>query len=364
MDKNVLFIKRIFIITFVFCFIFCFVGCSKNNVESERLYFDFLGTTVYVNIQDTGPFFWDKQKTEKCFNEIDSALKSISSEFSKENQTSVIAKFNSLQLGESVEVSQSFQTVFGLAKEYYQATDGAFNPLVSLLVDLWGFSKRHLEVEFVAKKPYDRERNADGSFNLPNSAYVRAFTSLCDFSKIEIVEGNITQNLSTTVGGETYLSQLDLSGIVKGYASEKITEIISSYGFCHFYTSIGTSSMYLSSNLDGSAFNLGITNPNDPLGKPIKDIVVKDRYVSTSGVYQNCYSLDGKNYHHIIDAKIGAPSETDILSATIIANSGERADALSTAVMVMGSQKALEFFESSADIGYVLICKDKIYERV
>ncbi len=362
---NVIKMKITLVFLACFCFVFC-NGCSVNNIEKDRLYFDFFGTTVYVNIYDTGGFFWQKQTAEKCFDEIENVLTDLSRDFSCESEDSFVYMFNNLSSGESISVNEEYKSVFNLAKSVYEETDGAFNPAVKYLVDLWGFSKRHSEIEFVKKENYDRDRNVDGSFNLPNSEYITAFKSLADFSKVSLENGYLIKNCeSVTVNGITYNQKIDLSGIVKGYASEKIKDIIESYGYKHFYLSIGTSSMYLSTNLSNEPFDLGITDPKNPSGAPNKSIKVKDAFVSTSGTYQNCYTLSGKTYHHIINSKTGEPCETDILSATIVSSSGALSDALSTAVMVMGADEAKEFLDSNEQvISYVLICNDAVYEKL
>ncbi len=330
-------------------------GCSTQKTANERVYLDFMGAPTVVVINCSADFFWQKNKLEKCFDEIGAELDSLSAKFSAEDENSVVSKFNVLSCGESLSVDDEFAYVFGLARDVYEKTDGCFDPAVKNLVDLWGFSKRYQQTDYEKTQIFDRDRNDDGSFPLPDQEFVDAFLSLADFSSITLSGNVMTKTCpSVSVQGVTFLQEIDLSGIVKGYASQKISEIVASFGYESFYVSVGTSSMFLSENADGEAWTLGITDPNNQSGAAICSIKVKNSYVSTSGTYENCYTLDGVTYHHIISAKTGAPAETDILSATILCDNGAVADALSTAVVAMGSEKALSFL-ASAGVQYLLI---------
>lgn len=334
-------IKRA-IVCAVFAVVLALSGCSTAR-DNTKYYLDFLGTSVQVSINTDNAFFWQKNKLEECFDQIDGLLKRINSCFSTEEPNSFVCRYNALEFGESIEVNQEFATVFRVAQDVYGLTDGAFNPSVKLLVDLWGFSKRHKAVDFVKTCAYDRQRNADGSFDLPNQDYVSAFLSLTDFTKAELNGLTLTkQVMGVTVQGVTYNQLIDLSGIVKGYATDEIAKVVSSFGYTDYYVCIGTSSMYLAED-DGNAFTLGVTNPTNPSAKPITDIKVKNKSVSTSGVYLENYALGGVKYHHIINSETGAPAVTDLLSATICAKNGALCDGLSTAIIVMGSQKGKEF---------------------
>ena len=355
------------IISAIFAFIAVmatFTGCNKTTRTFDRVYFDFLGTTVYLEIHATNRFPWQKDGIDQCFETVGERLDEISSTFSVEDEGSFVCKFNELNKGESIEVSEDFLRVFNLAVETYDETMGAFNPAVKPLVDLWGFSKKYQLSTYSPTFNFDRVRNEDGSFSPPKQEYVDAFLLLSDFSTISVEETIITKNAeSVTVDGVNYRQQIDLSGVAKGYAGDEIARILKDCGYDRFYVSIGTSSMYLSKNAEGSAYKVGLTDPLEP-DAPSKDFIsVCSGGVSTSGVYQNCYYVDGRRFHHIIDGKTGRPSETDVLSATVWYSddcfSSAKADALSTAFVVMGSEEAREYAENNG-WNYAIVTNDEV----
>lgn len=96
---------------------------------------------------------------------------------------------------------------------------------------------------------------------------------------------------------------------------------------------------------DGSLWKVGIQNPFNPEAC-IGLVEIEEQAVITSGAYQRYFvGIDGKQYHHIIDSRTGAPAESDLASVTIVSDSGILADGLSTALFVMGKEQALEYWQ-------------------
>lgn len=277
--------------------------------------------------------------------------------FSVEDE-SEISLYNT-ENGETVKISEDFYYVLSVFKDLYVKTQGAVNPQVKLLVDLWGFSKRYTEAGYYPIYPFDRERLNDGGFCLPNEKYITAFKNLADFSLLKIYEdkGYFVKKpqLSVTVDGVTYYSQLDLASAVKGYYLDKATEVFKKYDAKQYFLSAGGSSMYLY----GKVWDLQITNPFSENREGYLSVKVENEFVSTSGTYENCYLLDGVKYSHIIDGNTGKPTESNIVSATVIGDSGILTDILSTALVNMGTEKAVDFMKTYPDYDYVLINADK-----
>ncbi|MBP5372991.1 MAG: FAD:protein FMN transferase [Clostridia bacterium] len=347
----------------VFC-VFCLSACSFSQKTGVCYLGSFLSADVILYLYESV----DNSVYERVERECKNAVSEAEAALSTKVADSDVSRFNALSFGERTAISKTTKRLIESAKNLYSTTGGAFDPATYSLVDLWGFSSRFDEF-YTPTKPYDRQKNAEGSFPLPDRSFVEAFKELTDFSLVEIVEEGGATYLkkncpSITVGGTVYDQQIDLSGIAKGYLSDALKTIILSAGIKDFYLSLGTSSLYLGSK-NGEAWNTELVDPSGRGRSAFASIPLLNKSVSTSGTYEHSYTLNGKKYHHIIDAESGAPSDTDLLSAVVIGGDGEYADALSTALVVLGSEKALEFIADNKDFDFVLLTDGgKVYSTV
>ncbi len=250
---------------------------------------------------------------------------------------SQIAELN--QNGVLYNADQRVIYLLGRALELFGLTSGAFNPATYLLTDLWQLSSRFSDGEPAETRPYDR-----ALYTLPEQKYIDAFKELLNFDDI-VIDGDtvyLPEN-SVTVDGVEYHMMIDLGGIVKGYAAARAKEIASEYGITQGYISLGGSSIVFLTNPndDGGDFTVGIINP-DNISTYYARISVSNIAMSTSGDYQpgKYFELDGKRYSHIIDGETGAPVDTGVRTVSIICDDPILADALTTAIMVMGYDEA------------------------
>lgn len=290
----------------------------------------------------------EKAAFEKLWEgEIKETIRDIEDSLSLDGEKSDVAAFNAAGAGETTEISRTTFDALRLAKEAYEVTGGAFNPAIALSVDLWGFSPRFNEGDYVPSEPYDR---ADYKSELPADEYVEAFASLADFSLTEVFEDDGSYyvrkaDLTATVGGETYTQQLDLSGIGKGYCADAIAAIMREHGYLFGYVNIGGSSMSMLKNArkeSGADLGEWSTKVLSPLndGSSYFKAYLKDVSLATSGGYQQNYETGGVRYSHIIDPFTGAPYKSDVLTATVYGESAALADAYSTAMCVLGKEGA------------------------
>ena len=149
---------------------------------------------------------------------------------------------------------------------------------------------------------------------------------------------------------------IDLGGIAKGYIADKIAELVRGR-VSGAVLNFGGNVYVVGLKPNGSVFNVGIRNPKGTENDVLGIVQVTDTSVVTSGVYERYFDKDGVRYHHILDPKTGSSALTDLASATVVNTSSMLADALVTACIVMGSEKAIAFLENNGYQG-VLVTND------
>ena len=150
---------------------------------------------------------------------------------------------------------------------------------------------------------------------------------------------------------------VDLGGIAKGYASDKLAELLKKKGVKSAWLSLGGNVCAIGTKPDGSPWRSAVQNPadeNDYVGV----VEISDACAVTSGGYQRYFEENGKKYHHIIDPATGKPAESGLTSVTIICKDGTKADALSTALYVMGLDDALAYWKTQDDFEVILVTEE------
>jgi len=144
--------------------------------------------------------------------------------------------------------------------------------------------------------------------------------------------------------------QIDFGGIAKGYACSKLREICDTYQITNGYISLGGNMMVL-----GETDNLfGIRDPNGGENAYFAKLSLAGKTMATAGGYERYFEAEGKTYHHILNPHTGYPAETDLLSVSVISEDGALADALSTALFMMGREEADAYLTKHPEIQAVL----------
>ena len=150
---------------------------------------------------------------------------------------------------------------------------------------------------------------------------------------------------------------MDLGGIAKGYASDRVAQIFREQGVTGT-ASLGGNVYVSGKKSDGSAWRVAIRDPQNT-DDYAAVLALEDVFAITSGGYQRNFTApDGTVYQHILNPKTGCPVQSDLLSVTIVSDSGTLADACSTALYVMGEQEAVNFWRQTGGFEMVLITAD------
>ena len=210
-------------------------------------------------------------------------------------------------------VSEETAALLRRALEIAAETNGAYDPTVYPLMRAWGF--------------------ADGNYRVPADAELDALLQTTGWTEVS-VDGT-TASLPEGFA-------LDLGGIGKGYAAGRCKEILKAHGVTSALLSLGGNVSALSSKPDGTAWTVAIENPDG--GAYLGTVQITDQCVVTSGGYQRYFEQDGVRYWHILDPETGKPARSGMKSVTIVSADDTLADALSTALFVMGPERAADFW--------------------
>lgn len=245
--------------------------------------------------------------------------------WSRTVETSDVARLNAAE-GAAVTVAAETATLLETAREWSEATDGAFDVTVAPYKVLW---------ETATRVPTEAELLEAGT---------RVGTDKLQSSPWRLEDG----------------ASLDLGAIAKGAIADKVRERLEAEGCTGALLDLGGNITVFGSKPDGSAFKVAIADPRDPRNA-VLTVEVTDVTLSTSGSYERFYELDGKRYSHILDPLTGRPVENGLLSVTVVAPCGATADALSTACFVMGVEKGKAFIEALDGVEAVFVTAGEVF---
>ena len=254
----------------------------------------------------------------KDIEKIKTVVDGLDDMISWREEGSQVAKLN---LGETLEIAY-LADVIKQCSEISTASGGAFDVTVGGISQLWSIGEENERI------PSDKEIKAE----LENVGY----------GKIRV--GGDTVSLPENV-------KLDLGAVGKGMACDMIKAYLDRSDMKGAIISVGGSILAWGNyNKAGDKWQIAVAHPRLE-GEYLGILSIDEGFVSTSGDYERYFEKDGKRYHHILDATTGYPAETDIISVTIICDSGMMADALSTACFILGQEKSepiLEKYGASA----------------
>ena len=308
---------RKYILVIIICILFC--GCQVKNDMAEIQMF---AMDTFIDLKAQG------ENGEKALLEAEKEINRLEKLFSPTIEQSEIFTINQYAAKQTVTVSKDTFDLIEKAKEYCNITEGAFDITIAPVVKAWGFT------EEVKRVPSDEE--------------IQQKLQLVDNNKLHIDKQNSTVYL------ENENMSIDLGGIAKGYASDKVNEILKKNDISSAVISLGGNVSVTGKRPDGTKWRIAVQDPMNREGY-VGILNVEDTSVITSGVYQRFFEQDGKKYHHIIDTKTGKPTQTGLLSVTIVCDDGAMADALSTSVMVAGLQKGSELWRKLGNFGMIVI---------
>ena len=280
---------------------------ALGTINNITLYFDDIDTIKAHNTLNL---------IEEYINDLDNKL----SIFKSTSEISLINNNNKY-----IKVSNDTFKIIKLAKEYSKITYNTFDITTKPLKDIW-LNK-----------------------TIPNNKEIKNILKLINYK--DIILNNKDMSIKLRHKGQA----IDLGGIAKGYIIDKIKDILKNNNFNNALINLGGTVSSI-----GEYRNIGIRNPFNK-NNYFATINSKDEDIITSGSYEQYYKINNKVYHHIIDPKTGYPADTDLISVTLIGNTGAKLDALATSCIILGFNKSIKLIKKNKINAIFVLNNGKIY---
>lgn len=318
----------------VFILTMVMVACQPS--VNEKVYLiegEAQGSTYHIK--------YIAERDENLKPAIDSILEVIDRSMSTYRSDSAISKIN--QGDTTVVVDEHFRKVFEASQQIWQESEGLFDPTVGVLVNAWGFGKQKIS-------------EAD----LPTDKKIDSLRKYVGFDKVALTEKNLIKKRYTEI-------LFDFNAIAQGYTSDVVANYLSVRGIKNYIVEIA-GEMYLKgkNTVEDKSWTIGVENPLKPLDD--RDLVATIQFtnqgLATSGNYRKVWTdSNGRKYVHSINPLTGRATQSDVLSATVVAPSTMLADGYATMFMVMGLAKSKAFLEKHPDLAVLLVYSDDKHQE-
>ncbi|MEX2590513.1 MAG: FAD:protein FMN transferase [Chitinophagales bacterium] len=306
---------------------FCFLLLLSFSVEAQTLKeFDYheklMGKAFHLTIVHE-----DSVAAQKAIKAAVGEIKRIEQMISSWLPNSQTTAINQNAGIKAVEVDAELFALVQRCKIYSQSSDAAFDISIQPLIDLWNKSLK--------------SKSLPDSFAIKNAALLVNYQNIiCDTSRLSI----FLKEKGMAIG---------FGAVGKGFAAESAKNILQKMGIENALINAGGDIAAWGQQSNGKPWGIAIQHPRAK-EKGMAWLEIKDQAIVTSGDYEAFEIIDGKRFSHIIDPRNGYPA-TDVFSVTVIAYNAELADALATAIFVLGADKGLELAEKIKGLEVLLV---------
>jgi thiamine biosynthesis lipoprotein len=253
---------------------------------------------------------------------IGEKLEQVEAEMSHWRDDSRLSRFNQNRSTQPVPISPQMATVIREAQRVHRLSEGAFDITSATLVNLWGFG------------PAGRQQNN------PTAAQIQAAVGVCGSNQLVVTK---TTNDSFMLTKQNPGVQIDLSALAKGFAIDVVAEYLNAQSLESYLVELGGELRARGNNQRGKPWRIGLERPDSQTAGGIRRTVeLRDHAIATSGSYRNFRRESHESavtYPHILDPRSGRPVSHGLVSVSVIDKTAMRADALATALMVLGPQQ-------------------------
>lgn len=265
---------------------------------------------------------------------VNGSLQRVNELMSTYLEDSDISKFNRSDSSDWQTVDAETAAVVARSIEIAKLTNGAFDPTVGPAVNVWNFGPNKEEP------------------TLPAEEKLAELKTIVGYETIEF------RFEPPAIRKQNPNAELDLSAIAKGYAVDRVGKSLEKLGYENFMVVVGGEVTTRGQRAQGGPWNVAVEKPENtgPTSRTVERaqrvVKLSGRAIATSGDYRNFFEIDGKRYSHSIDPKTCSPVDHDMAIASVVADDCMTADAIATAVMVMGQEKGAALCK---ELGYPLL---------
>jgi len=302
-------------------------ACDDSKNRLSVLSGPTMGTTWSVKYTGTPDENIDSLKAD-----IEAALEQVNAEMSTYRADSVLSQFNQAAAGTLVDLPADTQKVLKAAFSLSEMTGGAYDVTVGPLVNLWGFGPES-----------DR-------FEPPQPDEIEAARRRVGWQSLLLDGPRLLQP------GEVYV---DLSSIAKGFAVDKVAELMDKHGLKSWLVEVGGELRARGTKPYGQPWRIAVERPIPGVREVEQVVALKDMAVATSGDYRNFFESDGKLYSHTIDPRTGYPVQHALASVSVLHKSAMMADGLATAMTVLGPKEGMAFAKANELAVFFIVRTDE-----
>lgn len=308
------------------------IGCKQSaEIPYQQIEGKAMGTYFSIKVQS--------DRLENIKLGIDSVLNEFNTSMSLYQQGTTLVEFNNADSIFCYDEHQDphFRVIFEKSKEIYQLTNGYFDPSISPLVKYYGFG-------------YNEKKKLISK----DTVVIKNMLKLLVFDSLTLTPKS---NGLTCIKKPSKSVNLDFNAIAKGYGVDLVAMYLEGQNIQNYMVEIGGEVRTKGKNPKGKDWVIGINRPDSTAAVNTIELPLRisNKSLASSGNYRNSYESKGQKFAHIINPKNGMSQPTDILSVTIIADDCMTADALATACMALGLDKAIELIENvkGIDAGFI-----------
>lgn len=313
------------------CGLFAICKDSGTDAAARDLIIDgaAFGTSYRIVLRPETPVAAESLRAilPELSREVRTELDAIDDALSTWSDASELSRFNRAPGLASVRVSDRVQFVFRESLRVHRSTRGTFDPGAKVLFDLWGFGAA----------------TSDGPPQIPAESALAAARARSGLAKFTLTGDQLARRVPGV--------ELDFSAIGEGYAIDRMAALLAARGVQSYLVELGGEV-----RVGRGEWSVALQDPR--AGRDVAtlgEFALSNRAVATSGSYRNFFNVDGVRYAHVLDPRTGRPARTGVVSASVIGPDCMTADALATALLVLGETEGLAILETLPDYEALLV---------